>query len=352
MSEQSVNVGFEQDEVDAEFDAAHGSALAAIEEAVRRGIPPEPRAFEVLYRFVSEPDDAVSKLVEEVFSHAGKTPQSALDRIYEEHMTLGRQPVRVLRIGERLDAELQNIAEMVTSRLKSDGQFIGQLAQARDGMSVLSRPSTVKQTLRDLVENSERYQARVNRFAIDLAAAHTEVEELTRELKLVRESAFLDHLTGVPNRRRLDSVLETEISNATESTPMCFVLGDLDKFKALNDRFGHSVGDSVLKQFAKILRQNLKGKDTPARWGGEEFALVLPSTNLMGARHITERIRQQLASRDFVITGTREPIGMVTASFGLTQLRKGETAADLVARADKLLYEAKEGGRNRVVSAG
>jgi diguanylate cyclase len=71
----------------------------------------------------------------------------------------------------------------------------------------------------------------------------------------------------------------------------------------------------------------------------------------MGARHITERIRQQLASRDFVITGTREPIGIVTASFGLTQLRKGETAADLVARADKLLYEAKESGRNRVVSA-
>jgi len=337
-------------EAEIAFDAAHGTALAAIEEAVRRGIPPEPRAFEVLFRYVSEPEDPVSKMVEVVFADEEKPALSAIERIYEEHMTLGRQPVRVLRIGERLDSELQDIAELVAERVKSDGQFVGQLARARDGFSVLSRPSTVKQTLRDLVENSERYQARVTRFATDLEAAHREVEDLTRELKLVRESAFLDHLTGVPNRRRLDAVLETEISATESRGPMCFVLGDLDHFKKLNDKYGHAVGDSVLKQFAKILRQNVKGKDTPARWGGEEFALVLPATNLMGARHITERIRQQLAGRDFVITGTREPIGIVTASFGLTQLRVGETAADLVGRADKLLYEAKESGRNRVVS--
>ena len=342
--------GGEDDARAVEYDSARGAAEAALEEAERRSIPPDPRAFEVLYRYVSEPEDAVSKLVEEVFADSDKPALSSIERIYEEHLSLGRQPVRVLRIGERLDEELTDVAELLAERVKSDGQFLGQLAQARDGMSVLTRASTVKQMLKEVIENSERYQARVNRFATELEAAHHKVEELSRELKTVRESAFLDHLTGVPNRRRLDAVLETEIAAAPERGPMCFALGDLDYFKKLNDRFGHGVGDSVLKQFARILKQNVKGKDTPARYGGEEFALVLPSTNLLGARHVTERIRQQLASRDFVVTGTREPIGMVTASFGLTQLRKGETARDLVERADRLLYEAKELGRNRVVA--
>lgn len=333
-----------------EFETARGAAMLALEEAERRGIPPEPRAFEVLFRYVTEPEDHVSKLVEEVFAKDAKPALSSIERIYEEHMSIGRQPVRVLRIGERLDAELTDIAENIAERLKSDGAFIGQLAQARDGMGVLTRPSTVKQVLREVIENTERYQARVARFARELEDAQRQVEELSRELKAVRESAFLDHLTGVPNRRRLDAVLEYEVNAAAERGPLCFALGDLDHFKRLNDRFGHAVGDSVLKQFARILKQNVKGKDTPARYGGEEFALILPATNLMGARHVTERIRQQLASRDFVITGSREPIGIVTASFGLTQLRKGETASELVERADKLLYEAKQIGRNRVVA--
>ncbi|MGG7566421.1 GGDEF domain-containing protein [Rhodovulum sp. DZ06] len=340
----------DEDPREEEFEAAHAAALAALEEAQRRKIPPDPRAFEVLYRFVTEPEDPVSKLVEGVFLESEEPALSSIERIYEEHMTLGRQPVRVLRLGERLDAELSDVAALVAERVKSDGQFIGKLSQARDGMGVLTRASTVKQVLREVIETSERYQARVAGFAKELETAHRKVEELSRELKSVRESAFLDHLTGVPNRRRLDAVLETEIAAAPENGPLCFALADLDHFKKLNDKFGHGVGDSVLKQFARILKQNVKGKDTPARYGGEEFALVLPATNLLGARHVTERIRQQLANRDFVITGSREPIGMVTASFGLTQLRKGETAAELVERADRLLYEAKEHGRNRVVS--
>lgn len=333
-----------------EYQSAHEAAVAALEEASRRMIPPDPRAFEVLYRYVTAPGDPVSKLVEEAFLEDDMPALSCIERIYEEHLSLGRQPVRVLRIGEKLDAELTDLAQSLAERVKTDGQFIGRLSQARDGMSVLTRPSTVKQVLREVIEQYERYQEKTVRFASELEASQRQVEELSRELKAVRESAFLDHLTGVPNRRRLDAVLETEARASEVRGPLCFVLADLDHFKKLNDKFGHAVGDSVLKQFARILKQNVKGKDTPARWGGEEFALVLPGTNLMGARHVTERIRQQLASRDFVITGSREPIGIVTASFGLTQLRKGETVAELVERADKLLYEAKEGGRNRVVA--
>jgi diguanylate cyclase len=218
-------------------------------------------------------------------------------------------------------------------------------------MSILTRPGAVKRAVRELIETTGSQARDAARFDAELDAARAQIGKMRRELRELRERAYADHLTGLANRRRFDLVLEYEVAAQDGRGPFCVVLCDIDHFKRVNDAFGHPVGDSVLQQFARLIRQNVQGKDTAARYGGEEFGLVLPMTEALGARHVAERIRQALASRVFVVSGTRRRIGSVTASFGVAEHRPGETAQEVVARADAALYAAKRAGRNRVATA-
>ena len=130
---------------------------------------------------------------------------------------------------------------------------------------------------------------------------------------------------------------------------MCLVMGDIDRFKGINDTFGHQIGDEILKMFAKLLSSNVKGRDTVARFGGEEFAIILPETKLADAEHLTESIRIQLEGKELAVNNSGAPIGKITASFGIAQLGERDDADTLIQRADARLYEAKCAGRNRVV---
>ena len=123
---------------------------------------------------------------------------------------------------------------------------------------------------------------------------------------------------------------------------------DIDRFKAINDKFGHPVGDMVLKLFSEILSNNIKGRDTVARVGGEEFAIIFPQTPTADAAAIADQIRKQLEAKKWVVGSSGAPLGAVTASFGVAQLRADEGAEELFKRADEALYRAKSEGRNRV----
>jgi diguanylate cyclase (GGDEF)-like protein len=124
------------------------------------------------------------------------------------------------------------------------------------------------------------------------------------------------------------------------------VVADLDWFKKVNDRFGHPAGDNVLREFADLLRESLRDVDVAGRWGGEEFLLVLPGTDLAGGAKVADRIRRALAGR-IVLSVDGAPIP-VTASFGVAAYPAAATASELFAAADAALYDAKRMGKNRV----
>ena len=181
-----------------------------------------------------------------------------------------------------------------------------------------------------------------------VVTAHNELERANKMLRQnenrIRELMLTDPLTGLGNRRHLDERLQVEVSRAQRyGNSLCVIITDLDHFKGINDTYGHSVGDHVLKIFAQHLQEAVRTTDFVARFGGEEFILVLPETALQGAMQLAERIRATLEKKDF--SGIQRSI---TASFGITDVKVGDTMEEVFLRADRALYCSKENGRNRV----
>lgn len=177
-----------------------------------------------------------------------------------------------------------------------------------------------------------------------------ELLERTRQLedayRVISELAALDPLTSVANRRTFMSALTRELERAERSeAPLTLIMLDLDLFKAINDTYGHGVGDVVLQETARQLKEVARPYDVVARIGGEEFVVLLPSTALDQGLRVAERLRSELAS--LCVEGYPD---IVTASFGVATLQPGEDADSLLRRVDTALYRAKDGGRNRVVS--
>jgi len=169
----------------------------------------------------------------------------------------------------------------------------------------------------------------------------------------VQRQAVTDELTGLYNHRRFQEAMVEEAERSRRfGQPMSLVMLDIDNFKRINDTYGHQQGDRVLAAVARVLRDSSREIDSPARYGGEELAVVLPGTDLDGAYQLAERVRQGIASLDIAPSGGRDRIA-VTASFGVASLpTSAEEPGALLAAADAALYEAKRGGKNKTVRAG
>nr|MDP9492412.1 diguanylate cyclase [Actinomycetota bacterium] len=171
-----------------------------------------------------------------------------------------------------------------------------------------------------------------------------------RRHRAVEQQALVDSLTALANRRLCTAALEKELARAERfGEPLTLVLADIDDFKLINDRWGHPTGDEVLQAFAEHMRETVREIDLAGRWGGEEFALILPGTDLEGGRQLAERIREMLIVQELTAPDG-EPIS-VSASFGVASFPGAGSQTQLVAAADAALYEAKRTGKNRVVAA-
>ncbi|WP_199448150.1 sensor domain-containing diguanylate cyclase [Marinobacter salarius] len=173
----------------------------------------------------------------------------------------------------------------------------------------------------------------------------SEREALARVNDHLHELATTDSLTGAMNRYRIEHLVQVFLANAERyGHSFSLVLFDIDHFKEVNDTYGHDEGDRVLKTLVNSLESCLREGDQLGRWGGEEFLVLVPNTELTGATEFAERLRAQVAATDF---GLRDP---VTVSLGVTEWRKGDSLKTLLVRADSAMYQAKKCGRNRVIT--
>jgi diguanylate cyclase (GGDEF)-like protein/PAS domain S-box-containing protein len=227
--------------------------------------------------------------------------------------------------------------ERVLGRVMAEGQV--------DGEVVLMRRSS-----------GEEFWALLSARAIEfegapaLLAGLSDITPQKRLEERLRELAMHDELTGLYNRRHFIELAESELARVRRTgTPLSLAMVDIDHFKRVNDVFGHAVGDLALKELALAMRETLRGSDVPARFGGEEFVLLLTDTPLEGALSVTERLRERVGRSEVRAAGDR--VARFTISAGVAELGPGEAFESLLARADEALYRAKGEGRNRILSS-
>ncbi len=248
------------------------------------------------------------------------------------------------RLNSAVEAQMQGIADSMEQ------------AQELDALkgSVQRHMETIRAHLERFSgsekERLQQAEQRVAELTERLSDMEGEAEELRANIEKERRAAQVDPLTGIPNRLAYNERLALEQARwARYGSPLCVAVWDVDKFKNVNDTYGHQAGDKVLCVVAKILSKQVRETDFVARFGGEEFVLLLPETELESAMLAADKLREKIGATEFHHRGVRVP---VTISCGVAQFREGDNAEAVFARADAALYAAKQGGRNRCVAEG
>jgi diguanylate cyclase (GGDEF)-like protein len=266
------------------------------------------------------------------------------------------------RFGEALVAThdskqlVQVVVESAVEATGAAGGIVlgpkGELARAGDpdvGSERLAFPLRIGSSdFGSLVLTSDTFDAERVETAASLAAQVVVALENARLHRMVERQAMVDSLTGLANRRSLEESLRSELARAARfGDAVCVVFADLDDFKQVNDKYGHAAGDDVLRAFAAALRKTVRESDVAGRWGGEEFALVLPGTDAVGGARFAERARLAIEGSRVAMPNGDECA--VTASFGVASFPESHELGEILAAADSALYAAKGRGKNQVV---
>ncbi len=257
----------------------------------------------------------------------------------EKQKGMVKKLVRIADIIEKKLAELINTIDNHTDNIQSHKEEI-----EKDEENINS--DNIKIYLKKILDELDELKKENQKLTQELKKYHTDVLKLQKELVAARSEAELDFLTGLVNRRRFErAVLEMINEYQTRGYPFSLILMDIDNFKKINDTYGHPAGDNVLKEIALILKTFLRANNISARIGGEEFAILVPGASAKEGEVVAKRLKKAIENR--VFTTPKEEIRL-TASFGVTGVKKDDTLETIFDRADKALYRAKQEGKNSV----
>ncbi|MBI5007545.1 MAG: diguanylate cyclase [Nitrosomonadales bacterium] len=239
---------------------------------------------------------------------------------------------------------------------ESTGEYHNKIENYSQKIGKADNLAELGHILKDVMHDTRIIQASAMRSHEELLnhkkqadEAEARIRELEHELEEVSELVREDQLTGALNRRGLDEAIDKELKRSDRSkTPVSIALLDIDNFKRLNDTLGHQAGDLALKHLTRVIKETLRPADTVGRYGGEEFLIVLPDTDLQAGIEAIQRLQRDLTKKFFLHNNERV---LVTFSAGVALRGSEEDAEDLIGRADKAMYKAKQTGKNRVVAA-
>jgi diguanylate cyclase len=254
-------------------------------------------------------------------------------------------------VRDELERQLGRLIFLIAGQLENSKEHIASLKNANAQLATVTSAIELRDLAHSLISMNEQNQHQTSDLETRLREAQAQTAALRQRLTQAERLASLDPLTSVANRRSFEQFVAAEIDKSHyEGTPLCLIMTDIDHFKRVNDTYGHSAGDRVLKAFADLLSNSVRANDLIARYGGEEFAIVLPRTPMGNAFVIAERIRCRFELHGGSDETLANEFGRLTASFGVAEIREGEPPSALVQRADQMLYEAKKKGRNKTIT--
>jgi diguanylate cyclase len=316
-----------------------------LEETVKRHIRPNPINFTVWYEYLLERDPHVVDTLLQTADHEQEDVALGLfNHIVNRICFMTEVENVVLKLVNEIIGDINgweyNLDEHATVL---DGALNTLIEKTSDPIAASMIVKEVIACVKDLTLGAESIKHKME-------DVRSEVDTLKKQLELSYKEAHSDSLTGLGNRRAMDKFIAESLSDSInqDGYSLSCVILDIDFFKKINDCYGHLVGDSVLRFIAKTLKNLTKGQDMVARFGGEEFIILLPNTVCRDAYSLANKLREKFESTALKIRDTDQKLN-ITVSFGIATHRKGELVPDFIARADKALYLAKTSGRNRVM---
>jgi len=336
---------------DSGIDESTTALRLALPLMTRHKVPTTPENYAIWFHYVANDRPGLKQYIDRLLEQETQFTAEINDQIHRQFLSECD-----LQQAEQVRKSIASSLTEVTTALRHTG---GEADRYRKSLGAFDASCDSAESLSDIygllstvLEDTHSMQQTMEQMQQEFIAKSKDMEKLKQELEQVRKQATTDALTGLFNRTTFFNRME-EIDTVSDpmSNPYCVAMLDIDQFKRVNDNFGHLVGDKVIRFVADTLRQSTKGQDCATRYGGEEYALLLPNTRLENAVTLCDRIREHIAKTALVKTGTRESLGQITISIGVAQNRTGEGRMDLLARADKALYQAKKSGRDRVTAS-
>lgn len=321
-----------------------------IEHMARHHVSPTPDHYALWYKYAQGNDKELVREIDNAIQHNIPFTREACASLHKSFVqTAERQQKKVddaTSNAQKVLAEMLSVAMGLSGETQS---YNKNLDHYMDQISDLGEGDT-KHILKNLFAATATLKQSSEGISQKLDESTKEIEILRKSLEQVTSESQRDHLTGAYNRKAFENMFEEQRNLAIDNkTDLCLLMIDIDHFKRFNDTFGHLLGDEVLKIVARALINTLKGRDVVARFGGEEFVVMLPETQLESAMRVAEIIRNNIASKELKQKNTGENYGSITVSIGVALLRPdSDTLASVIKRADDALYRSKHAGRNCV----
>jgi len=317
---------------------------------MKYSVPTTPTNYALWYHYVAEKNTPLQKSMDKLLAACDVCPPIQAELLYREHV-MPKEESETWELRNTIEKMIVQLDKSIIDTHSDTHQFQESCEKTfanikkveEEGWSV----DEVVGLLKNLEKDAKMMRNATSFFGNSLAMAKKEIETLKEELAKSKNAAIYDALTGLFNRYAFDNDLSAYLAKGGKG--LCLILCDIDHFKEFNDTWGHLLGDQVLRAVGKKINDNMRSGKSGYRFGGEEFTILLPQTNIRIARHFAETLRKQFEKISLKDKRSGEQINNITASFGVVESKPNETMSELIARADEYLYKAKHLGRNRVL---
>ena len=310
-------------------------------------IAANPINYALLYEYVSENNPELNKAIDTLLADSKTLDTQHSEELYASYVcnvslesfeNINQQIRQVLTCVSSAVDDTHNRAEQAGDGFEQKTTLLENVSDATDLRTIIS----------DVIRETRSLATATRAMQDELTRANTEMDALRSELGSVRKMATTDGLTGLLNRHAFYEIMEKVTSSGTHDSVFLAIL-DIDYFKQVNDTWGHTIGDKVIKFVASLMKQHTFEHHHVARFGGEELVVIMPDTNRRDAFMIAEQIRSKMQETRLKRKSDEVLLGEITVSIGVAEMQPDDTPDDLFNRADAALYKAKHAGRNRVM---